>query len=121
MRSVYGGAPGSREVMGEEAEERSPDGEPTMEELQERWEAAKQRNQQRLGELTKYGRLDPTGVLLNRLEALLQAILDERSRVIYEIRFEEMMAAVIEEAISEAAKQALLKPGDTPPDLRFRP
>lgn len=86
------------------------DVEPTDEELAERLQEAKDRNQGRAQELAKYGRLDPAGVMLNRLEVLLQSIFDERSRLVFEIRFEEMMEGVIEDALAQAKTQQLLAP-----------
>lgn len=93
------------------SETRDPDA-PTMDELKERLNGAKERNAQRMKILSQYGQLDPNGVVMTRLEVLIDCLLDEESRLIFEIKFEETMERAIEQAIQEAQKSQLVLPDD---------
>lgn len=95
--------------------------EPSNDELQQQLDELRAKNQEVAKELAQYGRLDPSGIMLNRLEVLLQAIFDEHSRLVYEIRFETMMEGVLQDALAEGRKQQLVVPppkgAQLPPNL----
>ena len=54
--------------------------------------------------------IDPVGVVMLRVTALLDAILDQEARDRYELKFETLMAGALHQALDEVRRARLLAP-----------
>lgn len=87
----------------------------TTEELQEAVAELKKLNQEKFLRLnsmrvnSQQMTLDPTGVMLTRLEALVDFLLDDRMKLLFEYKFEAEIGGQLEDALSEVTRMQLLE------------
>jgi len=72
-------------------------------------------NAEKFAQLQKSGiRLDPASVVMTRLNTLLEFLLSEDDRTLYEIEFEEAVKEILDKADEQVRKAQLLAPLQQP-------